>query len=260
MHVCVTVLIVVGVGRKKPPQTIDRILVNRGLPVSEEANATIGLSDSEGGCLINALLSPTTRTYLEWGSGGSTELVSWLILSGRMRHDFRAVSVESSPKWMAHMRHRSTLIRRAEQTGQMKFIHGSMGPVGHLGYPKGFTPTDHKRSLAYVGLANKLGGRKVDVALVDGRFRLACMLEAFTHLRHRGGAPHTDAGLPRVLLHDYAVIPPGLHLRRFDEYSLALQFYELQYKNGTLATLVPKPSVSPTAISAALQSALGHPD
>ena len=238
---------------------IDRLLRQQGLRISEEPNATISMSDAEGGNLIKALLRPATRTYVEWGSGGSTELVSWLILSGRMRPNFRAVSIESSAEWMAYMRGRSKLIQRAEQSGQMTFIHGSMGPTGHLGYPKGFISSDHKRSLAYVGLANRLGGRKVDVALVDGRFRLACMLEVFKHLRHQDHV-FSDASSPMVLLHDFAVIPPGLHQRRFDEYSQALRFYDMNGMNDTLATLVPKPSASQSAIAAALQRALGQPD
>ena len=260
MNVYVHLLTVLAIARKQTSsaQSIDRLLRQQGLSISEEPNATIALSDAEGGNLMKALLGPETITYVEWGSGGSTELVSWLILSGRMRSDFRAFSVESSAEWMAYMRGRSTLIRRAEQTGQMKFIHGSMGPTGHLGYPKGFISSDHKRSLAYVARDNKLGGRKADVALVDGRFRLACVLEAFKHLRHQNGV-HSDAGSPRVLLHDYAVIPPGLHQRRFDEYSLSLKFYDLKWMNDTLATLMPKPSASPTAVAAALENALGRP-
>ena len=69
-----------------PPraQPIDRLLGQQGLPISEEPNATIGMSNAEGVNLIKALLRPATRTYIEWGSGGSTELVSWLVLSGRM--------------------------------------------------------------------------------------------------------------------------------------------------------------------------------
>ena len=53
---------------------------------------------------------------------------------------------------------------------------------------------------------------------------------------------------PMVLLHDFAVIPPGLHRRRFEEYSLALQFYELKWMNDTLATFTPKRSTSANAV------------
>ena len=254
MNVNLHVLVVLAAARKYSGiKTIDRLLRKRGLPISKEPNATIAMSDSEGGYLIQALLEPTLRTYVEWGSGGSTELVSWLILSGFMRPDFMAVSIESSTKWISYMRNRSTLIRRAERGGQMQLIHGFMGDVGHLGYPKAFVPSDRKRARAYVGLDNKLGGRKVDLALIDGQFRLACMLEVFGHLCH-------ENALPRVLLHDYAVKLPGLSQRRFNEYSLALNFYEYKWRNDTLATLMPKDNVSLTALAAARTRALGHPD
>lgn len=246
--------------RAATPRKIDRILERQGLPISNEPNATIVMTDSEGGNLLRALLRPSIKTYVEWGSGGSTELVSWLILSGSVRPDFRAVSIESSASWMAHMRRRSNLVRLAEQTGKMVFVHGSMEPVGHLGYPKYFSPRDLNRSRSYVSLNNKLGGRLADVALVDGRFRLACMLEALKHLRRSRRSHHGTPHSPMVLLHDFAVIPPGLHRRRFEEYSVALQFYELQWMNDTLATLTPKRTTSANAVSSALKSALGRPD
>ena len=55
-----------------PPraQPIDRLLGQQGLPISEEPNATIGMSNAEGVNLIKALLRPATRTYVEWGTTG----------------------------------------------------------------------------------------------------------------------------------------------------------------------------------------------
>ena len=253
MHVSVLVVLAAVGKERQGVRSIDRLLRKQGLPLSKEPNAMIAMSDSEGGYLIQSLLRPTTRTYVEWGSGGSTELVSWLILAGLTQPNFLAVSIESSARWVSYMRNRSTLIRRAERGGQLRLIHGAMGDVGHLGYPKAFLRSDHKRALGYVGLDTKLAGRKVDLALVDGRFRLACMLEVFSHLCH-------ENAMPRVLLHDYAVILPGLSQRRFNEYSLALNFYDYKWRNDTLATLVPKRNVSLAALAAARTRALGHPD
>ena len=43
---------------------IDRLLGRRGLHLTREPNATIGMSRAEGALFLGALLQPTVRTYL----------------------------------------------------------------------------------------------------------------------------------------------------------------------------------------------------
>ena len=245
---------------------IDDVLEAFGMPLSNQPNATIGMQRSESGTLLEALLRPSTRTYLEWGSGGSTDLISWLILAGRMHQDFRAFSIESSLSWIEGMRTRSPLVRQAERTGSLTFVHGSLGPTRALGYPRNFSRSDHARSRRYVSLPEKLRGRRVDVALVDGRFRLACALEIYKHL-----SSLEDGRQPVVLLHDYAIVHPGLTRQRFDYYSRALEFYHLVRRNYSLATLVPKRCskvvdrkcsrwASLASLENTLETALGSPE
>lgn len=106
---------------------LDNLLARRGLDGPDNPNATLLMSMDEGLALLDLLLQPTARVYIEWGSGGSTELVSWLIVSGQLpRRDFRAFSIESSTKWIATMHERSPLIRRAAEHGDLTFIHADI--------------------------------------------------------------------------------------------------------------------------------------
>lgn len=196
--------------------------------------------------LLDALLQPTTRTYVEWGSGGSTELVNELILANALPSDFLAISIESSLRWMEHLRRKSPRLSYGAETGQLRLVHGDMGATGYLGYPLRFDPADKTRALPYVSLHRKLNGRKADLVLVDGRFRLACMMEALSHLN--------QSKQPIVLLHDY--LPKD---RARATYERARAFYHLLYRNGSLATLIPKRNVDNVDVAETLTNALGEP-
>ncbi|KAL3894667.1 MAG: hypothetical protein SGPRY_013745 [Prymnesium sp.] len=232
--------------------SLDRLLALHGLPLTDQPNACIAMSVPEASTLLSLLLRPNTRTYLEWGSGGSTELVSHLILAGLLPHGFHAYSVESSLSWIDYMRERSDLIRQAVAKGSLTFLHGSLGKTGHLGYPEQFTPGDDARVLSYVALSEKIRRRKLDLVLVDGRFRLACALEARKHLNVDEG------GL--LMLHDYILKPPGLPRARFNMYSKALGFYHLVQRNESLAVFSSRRHFSQPALDSLFQDALKYPD
>ena len=186
------------------------------------------MSARERDVLLAHLLAPRVRTYVEWGSGGSTELVAWLALSGHLAPEFVAHSIESSPEWMRRMLARSSVLRRAQAKGKLHYHHGDLGPTGWLGYPLRFSPVrEPERALPYVSLQSRGLGAEVDLALVDGRFRVACALEALKHLSQQRG---------RLLMHDYI---PNATLR--SKYPRVRRFYRLIGLNDTLATLRPTP-------------------
>lgn len=227
---------------------IHQLLGERGLRSRAPPNETVAMGRVESGRLLDALLKPTTRTYVEWGSGGSTALVSELIVTGAVPSSFRAFSIESSTKWMDGLLARSPQIQQAMHKRQLELVHGDMGATGFLGYPRNFNPDDHTRALEYVRLDKRLGGRKADLVLVDGRFRLACMIEALAHLNKK--RHHT----PVVLLHDY--MPQDKARAAYD---LARAAYDFRYTNGTLATLTPKAVVSRVKMDELLEQAFGMP-
>jgi len=230
---------------------LDELMAMHGLPAPGSSNATIAMNPEEATTLLGLLRRPKTLTYVEWGSGGSTELVAWLMLSGFASPEFRAFSIESSLGWMARMRDRSRAIRAAEKQGRLRFLHGDIGATGHLGYPLHFDPDrEPARALPYVGLSRRRSEvGPVDLALVDGRFRLACLLEALAHLTPRTG---------RVLLHDYSLNDPATHSRS-EKYQRLLAFYRVAAHDSTLATLRPRAFVNDSLRERALSDALREP-
>lgn len=233
---------------------IDRLLSARGIRVPVSPNATLAMTRTEAGRFLDALLMPTTRTYVEWGSGGSTELVNELLLANALPYDFLAISIESSLQWMEHMRQRSPRLSHGVETGQLRLVHGDMGATGFLGYPLRFNPADKARALPYVSLHRKLNGRKADLVLVDGRFRLACMLEALSHHLNHCASYDKCPQRTTVLLHDY--LPKN---RARATYERARAFYHLSYRNDSLATLIPKDDVDTVDVAETLTDALGEP-
>ena len=214
------------------------------------------MSWQESNELLNNLLAPQpsghTKVYVEWGSGGSTELVAYLALSGHA--DLRAYSIESSLTWMGAMRKRSDLIAAAERAGKLRFIHGDIGPTQHLGYPAhGWNASDTRATRRYVGLG-QIGEPFFDLVLDDGRFRVACALEALSWLRRGSGI---------VLLHDFAVRTRGASATRVSQYTEGLitpEFYSVVRKNETLGVLmVGREARNEAAVAEAMERALRLP-
>ena len=219
---------------------LDDLMSKSGLPLANEPNATLTMSMAEGLLLLQQILR--SDSYIEWGSGGSTELVSHLILSKQVRKNFHANSIESSTDWMNYMRTRtaSKIVARAEASGHLTFIHGNIGPTRHLGFP--VRPVSPEQAMRYVGAIGSTiqAHAGYDTVLVDGRFRLACLLVSLRFLKRDGAA----------LIHDFSPRPLGarsdIWRGRFATWSRALQHYRLAQKNHTLALLAPLHNTSVT--------------
>ena len=89
--------------------SIPRLLNHHGFGPANVTGAasTIDMSWRESFALLDALLTPAPhgrrKVYVEWGAGGSTELVAFLALNNAVPGGLRAYSIESSVEWMAHM-------------------------------------------------------------------------------------------------------------------------------------------------------------
>lgn len=123
--------------------------------------------------------------YLEFGMGGST-------LRALQKSKAVIYTVESSPAWIDHMRG-YLLIRRFEKT-RLHVFPVDIGPVRHWGYPS----SDAFRN-EYEAYSSKvfhlIDSRLVDLALIDGRFRVACALKTILEC-------HGNAKI-RILIHDF---------------------------------------------------------
>jgi hypothetical protein len=144
----------------------------------------------------------TSRSYLEYGSGGSTILANRLVDT--------LVSVDSDAHFLADVR------RKLAQDGHRtmaKLIHVNIGLTQEWGKPVFTRPTRRRvrrwedyptapwryfRSIA----------QQPDLILVDGRFRVACVLESLLSL-----SPLSDT---QILLDDYASRP---HYRVVEQFA-----------------------------------------
>ncbi len=121
-----------------------------------------------------------SKSYLEWGSGGST------VLAARMGVPF--VSIESD---RAHLSAVAARIR-SETPGpksSQRFIHADIGSTGAWGYPALDGEPSALRAEAFRRYSDfprfELTEPFPDLVLVDGRFRVACSLKALRALSAR---------------------------------------------------------------------------
>jgi hypothetical protein len=116
--------------------------------------------------LYTALLAGA-RTVVEYGTGGSTLLALGAGVP-------RLVSVESDLGWIGMLRE-VPVIAEAERQGRLTFVHVDIGRVGKWG-----KPVDSSGAARYAAYASAPWSHcdAPDVVFVDGRFRVACALEA----------------------------------------------------------------------------------
>lgn len=157
-----------------------------------------------------------SRSYLEYGSGGSTILANRLVST--------LVSVDSDAHFLGDVRRKLAEDGRHAMT---KLIHVNIGLTQNWGMPVFTKPTPRRvrrwesyptapwryfRSIA----------QQPDLVLVDGRFRVACVLESLLSL-----SPLSNT---QILLDDYAGRP---------HYRIVEQFTDIEMA-GRMAILRPR--------------------
>lgn len=103
------------------------------------------------------------KGYFEYGCGGSTQAAAKL-LPHELIH-----SVESDPTWISNVK---------ESIPSIQFTYSNIGPISEYGYPANET----ERALwpAYSQAWTTVEHR-ADFVLIDGRFRVACLLWICLH-------------------------------------------------------------------------------
>lgn len=147
--------------------------------------------------------------YVEFGCGGST----YMALSSPVK---RIWSTESDPAWVEKLQQEPP-IQAALKEQRLHFFCPDLGKVGHLGRldQEGDKASWHRY---HADVWRSLDSKRVDLVLIDGRFRIACALQAA--LRVRADCP--------ILIHDYG--------SRRRKYAPVLEFLSLVDEVDTLAT------------------------
>lgn len=153
-------------------------------------------------------------SLLEFGCGGSTVTAA--------RHVPRIVSVDSDPAWLAKVAADPALAGH-----DFTPFHADIGPVGEWGYP-----LDEARlrdwPRYHAAIWRSMTGSP-DAVLIDGRFRVACLLQSLIHCK-------PDCVL---LFHDFTNRP---------HYHVVLGHAEIAQQVDTLAVLRAKPAIDGKAL------------
>ena len=153
---------------------------------------------------MNPLMTPREREvlssflrrsnhYFEFGMGGSTVLASNLVRGS-------VSAIDSEPDWVDKV---GRAVRRDGPAIDLSLV--DIGPVGSYGIP--LDRSDPKRFHPYSGAIAHERHARVDLCFVDGRFRVACALQAFVSLGPRAF----------VVVHDYANRPRYRLIEQFGD-------------------------------------------
>lgn len=125
--------------------------------------------------LATALMS-RSRQMVEFGAGGSTTLALKLGVS-------HLVAVESDLAWINRLRS-DEAAARAIADGRLEVLHADIGPIASLGAPA--TSDSRHKWPAYAAMPwAHVDADGLDLVLIDGRFRVACVLETILRAPRR---------------------------------------------------------------------------
>lgn len=146
--------------------------------------------------------------YLEFGSGNSTRMAASL------PHLRKITVVESDDTFFQAQVSTDEAVRKALESGRLDYRYINIGKTSAWGYPLTMERLD-----AWPDYSSAVFRRRADydLILVDGRFRVACILQACLRCEYRS----------HILVHDffnrsaYFVVLPFLSLiRRVDSFGL----------------------------------------
>tara|TARA_Y100000588_G_scaffold131165_1_gene143746 strand:- start:3327 stop:3911 length:585 start_codon:yes stop_codon:yes gene_type:complete len=128
--------------------------------------------------LFSEIVKPV-KYYFEFGSGGSTSYVG-------EHTDAHIYTADSDKKWLDKIK------AYLGSRGDIIYKHVDIGPIGEFGMP-----LDESQKRLWPNYSNSLedSGFEPDLVLVDGRFRVACILKTIRYA--------LDKKLnPRIMVHD----------------------------------------------------------
>ena len=156
----------------------------------------------------SVVANPSAKKYLEFGCGGSTEIVA-------KKTKMSIVSVDSSTEWLCKVKRR---VQSLGRQNSFTAIHVNIGKLKGWG-----KPADRKFVHAwpdYSGVSRN--HTDADVVFVDGRFRVACILQTILFAKNN----------PTIVVHDFWN-RPGYHE--------ALPFLHVVNKGDSLMAATIKP-------------------
>lgn len=129
-------------------------------------------------------LMKQSRTYLEYGAGGSTQLA---VATEELQ---KIVSVESDKSWHNHLLSNEE-VKNAIQSGRLNLKLINIGETGESGRPEGIERKEFWPMYSSFPFFEE--NTAYDMVLIDGRFRYACAYMCML-----------NCPKARILIHDYS--------------------------------------------------------
>jgi len=158
----------------------------------------------------------TTKSFLEFGSGGSTVLASKYVKGD-------IISIESDIEWFNKLK-----IIFKEYSNVKLYLVDLMCKPRTWGHPSAECPQSQKRK--YSQIVKSLDLSEVNLILIDGRFRVACALHIHPLISNE-----TD-----VLFDDFG--------DRLEHYSIVLNYYDVVTRIDRMIHLRKKNIIIPKEI------------
>jgi hypothetical protein len=152
--------------------------------------------------------------YLEFGCGGST-------ISALKYSHAEITAIDSGKEFIEHLIRDYFIVARGVKSRRLNFVWQDIGPLKNWGMP-----ADDSRKENYPAYSSSVFKNKkdYDVVLIDGRFRVACALQAILN------AP--DGAV--IMIHDFYDRP---------YYHVLLQYLEVADRADTLGVFRKKKNI-----------------
>ena len=157
---------------------------------------------------------------VEFGSGGSTLYY--------LRRQRIVYSVDNNAAFYAYL-NSIALVRWMKARNKLHFCYVDIGPTGNWGYPLSEVPEERWTNY-YQAVWQSPGAKDPAILLVDGRFRVMCLLNAI-------GSITTETV---VIVHDFWARP---------HYHDVLNFYDCLDRIDTLAILKLRENIDPVLLA-----------
>ena len=138
--------------------------------------SSIWMTQSEKQVFYRYILN--SKYYLEFGMGGSSIAVL-------MKAKAQISCVESSPEWINKLR-KYSIIKTAEKNSRLKIKFVDIGEISNKGFPVDLTKRNNFPKYSSE-IFNEINPSKVDGVLIDGRFRVACILQTILYCNQKEG-------------------------------------------------------------------------
>jgi hypothetical protein len=212
LHFCVTAELF----SEYPPL----VLTDKEVADAEDIKSKVGIrmTAPEVAYFLRFIRSGTS--YFEFGCGGST-----IVAAGYGPENLNITATDSSQEWIGVVKQDGSCSKK-EERGLLRVNYVDIGPIGAWGHPVQ-TAQESKGAWYLYSQAISMAGGHYDVVLVDGRFRVACVLNTFL------SNPSAT-----VMVHDF------LQEEHHHNYKVLLEVADVVSRVDTLVELKRKASAS----------------